>query len=74
MSTMPKVSVIAAFYNVEAFADKCIRSICEQDLQDIKIILNDDGSVDRSSDICDEYALKNPKTVVHSIKRKLTNR
>lgn len=32
MSTMPKVSVIAAFYNVEAFADKCIRSICEQDL------------------------------------------
>ena len=63
---MPKVSVIAAFYNVEAFADKCIRSICEQDLEDIEIILIDDGSVDRSGDICDEYALKDPRiTVIH---------
>ncbi len=66
MSNMPKVSVIAAFYNVEAFADKCIRSICEQDLEDIEIILIDDGSVDRSGDICDEYALKDPRiTVIH---------
>ena len=53
---MPKVSVIVPVYNAEKYLPKCVDSICAQTLQDIEIILVDDGSTDRSPCICDGYA------------------
>lgn len=50
---MPAVSIIVPVYNVEKYLDRCIRSLCEQTLKDIEIILVDDGSTDGSGDICD---------------------
>lgn len=49
------VSIIVPVYNVEEFLAECIESILHQTLQDIEIILVDDGSTDGSGSICDEY-------------------
>lgn len=54
----PLVSVVVPVYNVECFLDECLCSILEQDYKDIEIILVNDGSSDKSGDICDKYAKK----------------
>jgi glycosyltransferase involved in cell wall biosynthesis len=43
---IPKVSIIIPVYNVEPYLDRCIRSVFNQTLKDIEIILVDDGSPD----------------------------
>ena len=45
---MPKVSVIVPIYNVEKYLEKCINSLLEQTLEEIQIILVNDGSKDSS--------------------------
>lgn len=59
----PKISIIIPIYNVEAYLNRCIDSIIGQTFKDIQLILVDDGSTDKSGDICDEYA-KNDKRVL----------
>lgn len=49
------ISVIVPVYNVENYLKKCINSIINQTFKNLEIILVDDGSSDRSGDICDEY-------------------
>lgn len=56
MKSMYKVSVIIPVYNTEKYIGECIESILKQTLQDIQIILVDDGSQDRSMEIMEEYA------------------
>lgn len=58
-----KVSVIVPIYNTEKFLKKCIESIVNQTLQEIEIILINDGSTDNSHYICLEYAEKYPKKI-----------
>ncbi|MBE5870281.1 MAG: glycosyltransferase [Lachnospiraceae bacterium] len=53
---MPKVSIVVPVYNMEKYLDRCVKSIQAQTLQDIEIILVDDGGKDRSVQMCDEYA------------------
>lgn len=53
---MNKVSVIVPIYNGEKTIKKCVDSIIAQTLDDIEIILVDDGSKDFSGKNCDEYA------------------
>ena len=43
-----KVSVIVPVYNVENYIVDCLRSICEQSLKEIEIIVINDGSIDNS--------------------------
>ena len=50
------VSIIVPVYNTETFLPECIESIQNQTYSNIEIILVDDGSTDRSGDICDSYA------------------
>jgi len=50
------ISVIVPVYKVEAYLDKCIKSIIDQTYQSLEIILVDDGSPDRSGEICDSWA------------------
>lgn len=51
-----KLSVIIPVYNVEKYIDRCINSIVNQTLDDIEIIIVDDGSYDNSPKKCDDYA------------------
>jgi len=60
------VSVIMPIYKVESFLPRAIESVLGQTLSDFELILVDDGSPDRSGDICDEYAKKDGRVrVIH---------
>lgn len=52
------ISVVVAVYNIEDYICECVDSIINQTIQPEEIILVDDGSTDRSSALCDEYAEK----------------
>lgn len=54
--TTNRISVIVPVYNVEPFLQRCIDSLIKQEYKNIEIILINDGSTDRSGDICDRYA------------------
>ncbi|MDR0484564.1 MAG: glycosyltransferase [Alphaproteobacteria bacterium] len=54
----PKVSVVVPIYNVEKYLKQCLDSIVNQTLQDIEIILINDGSTDTSGNIALEYTNK----------------
>lgn len=64
---MKKVSVIIPVYNVENYLRKCLNSLVNQTLKDIEIIVVNDGTLDNSQEIIDEYVKKYPKKVVSII-------
>ena len=55
---MPAISIIVPVYNAEKYIHKCIDSILSQTFTDFELLLIDDGSLDNSGKICDEYANK----------------
>lgn len=55
---MVKISVIVPIYNVEDFLGRCLDSITNQSFKDIEIICINDGSVDNSVSILEDYAKK----------------
>ena len=57
---MIKVSVIVPVYNVEKYLRKCLDSLVHQTLQDIEILVVNDGSPDHSQIIIDEYQHQYP--------------
>lgn len=60
------VSVVVAIYKSERFLDKLIESIVGQTHANLDIILVDDGSPDRSGEICDRYAERDDRIrVIH---------
>ena len=60
MST-PKISVIVPVYNVEQYLPRCIDSILAQTFTDFELLLIDDGSKDRSGEICEENKKKDSR-------------
>lgn len=52
----PKLSIIVPIYNAENYLHRCIDSILAQSVTDFEVLLVDDGSKDRSGEICDKYA------------------
>ena len=61
---MPKVSIIVPVYNTEKYLRTCLDSILAQTFADFEAILVDDGSTDKSGDICDEFAARDKRIVV----------
>ena len=49
------ISIIIPVYNAEKFLDKCINSVLNQTYDDYELILVNDGSTDRSEEICSRY-------------------
>ena len=62
----PKFSIIIPVYNVEKYLKTCINSILEQTYSNYELILVNDGTLDNSGNICDEYAQKSSNIrVIH---------
>ena len=61
---MTKISVIVPVYKVEKYIGECINSILAQTFKDFELILVDDGSPDKSGEICDSYAKKDNRIKV----------
>lgn len=60
---MGKISIIIPVYNAENSLTQSIKSVLTQSFDDIELILIDDGSVDNSAKIIDQYASKNEKVI-----------
>lgn len=52
------ISIIVPVYRVEQYLNRCVSSIITQSYADFELILVDDGSPDRSGEICDCWAQK----------------
>lgn len=51
----PEISVIIPVFNAEKTLERCVGSILSQSFRDWELILVDDGSTDRSGEMCDSY-------------------
>ena len=56
---MPKISVIVPVYNTEKYVEKCIKSILSQTMDDIEIIIVNDGTKDNSEAIINKCIKEN---------------
>ena len=59
-----KITVIVPVYNAEPYLHRCLDSLVAQTYADFEAIIVDDGSMDGSREVCDEYAAKEPRFVV----------
>ena len=66
MELQPLVSIIIPVYGVEQYVDRAIQCIQDQSYENWELFLVDDGTKDRSGDICDEYAKEDGRIrVIH---------
>jgi len=65
---MIKISVIVPVYNVERYLRKCLNSLVNQTLQEIEILIVNDGSPDSSQIIIDEFSEKFPLKIKSFVK------
>lgn len=57
---MPGVSILVPVYNAEKYLEQCLDSIVNQTYQNLQVVLINDGSSDRSSEICRYFANNYP--------------
>lgn len=63
---MSIISVVVPVYNADKYLNQCVDSIRNQKLEDIEIILVDDGSTDKSGRICEDHAVYDSRIrVIH---------
>lgn len=66
MNRRVDISVIVPVYNAEKYLSECIESILSQSLQDIELILVNDGSTDASPSLCEDWTSRDDRIrVVH---------
>lgn len=58
------ISIIVPIYNSEKFLSRCIESIINQTYRNIELILINDGSRDKSLDICNKYKKYDNRIIV----------
>ena len=62
----PLISIIVPVYNVEKYLDACVESLVKQTHRNLEIILVNDGSRDRSAQLCDDWAKRDVRIkVIH---------
>lgn len=68
-SVAPRLSVVVPVYRVEAYLAVCLDSILAGAGADVEVLAVDDGSPDRSGQIADEYARRDPRVRVVRLPR-----
>lgn len=63
-NTNALISVIVPIYNVEKYLSQCVNSLINQTYKNLEIILVDDGSLDNSGKICDEFSEIDSRIIV----------
>ena len=58
---VPKVSMGLPVYNVERYLDESIQSFLSQTFRDFELVISDNGSTDRTPDICRSWARRDPR-------------
>lgn len=65
---LPLISVIVPVFNSEKYLKRSVDSILEQTYSNLEVLLVDDGSTDRSREICDEYKVQDKRVkVIHKL-------
>lgn len=64
MNIKNKISVILPVYNSEKYISESITSILKQSYQNFELIIVDDGSTDKSSLICENYAQQEDRIIL----------
>ena len=64
MQKVPEISIIVSIYNIEKYVQCCLKSIAGQFFTDFEAILVDDGSTDKSGQICDAFAASDSRFMV----------
>lgn len=68
------ISIVIPVYKVEKYISRCIDSVINQTYRNLEIILIDDGSPDRSGEICDLYASEDYRIkVIHNSNKGVSN-
>lgn len=63
---MPDISIIVPCYQAQSTLESCVRSILYQDHKDFELLLVDDGSTDRTPELCDLLAASDGRvSVIH---------
>ena len=60
----PKVTVLIPVFNREQFVDEAIRSVVEQDFEDLELLVVDDGSTDRTPEVLEMWKQRDARVVV----------
>ena len=64
---MEEISIVVPVYNTQYTLNYCINSIINQTYKNWRLILIDDGSIDLSGKVCDEYCKKDSRiTTIHT--------
>lgn len=62
--TTPKVSIVVPVYNTEKYLKQCIDSLTSQTLEEIEVVIVDDGSKEECANLCDELAKQDERVKV----------
>ncbi|MCM2413770.1 bifunctional glycosyltransferase/CDP-glycerol:glycerophosphate glycerophosphotransferase [Streptomyces sp. RKAG290] len=57
----PRLSVVVPVYNVELFLTDCLKSLAEQTMTDLEVVMVDDGSTDGSAALAAEFAAQDDR-------------
>ena len=61
---MLSISIIIPVYQVDKYIEVCLDSILVQSISNFELILVDDGSIDKSGILCDEFTLRDTRVIV----------
>ena len=68
MTEETKISIVIPVYNAEQYVERCLKSVCGQTYTNIEVVVVDDGSTDKSGDLCDQIAKRDPRVRVYHTK------
>ena len=68
-----EITIVIPVYNKEAYVERCFRQLMAQDFNSFEVVAVDDGSTDRSGEICDNIKQEDPRIrVIHTENRGVT--